>query len=631
MLATDLSNYVTPSRPSISPDGSRILFTVSRMNLEDDRYDTAIWTWDRAGGARQFTAGPGDSGPTWSPDGGRAAFLRKVDDKPQVAVIAVDGGEAKVLTASPKGVRSVEWLPDGRGLLVHWIEWEETLAGLDDEARARAPRRVTNIPYRFDTLGWIHTDRHRLTIVPLEGEHRFITDPLLSISGPRVTKDGESVVFLSDLRGEPISDMRRAVYRVPTAGGEVEEIAPLGHWSAIGTGHGGEVYGTGFPEPLQWPRSQTLWRLDDGSWTEVAPGHDRSLILVFGTAIVPEPVEGGVISAVEDAGAVGLIHTSPAGEVTELVNGPLAVTGFSTTADGSVVAFTASRWDQPGELYLWTEAGVEALTSRNESIAEDLRLVEGEHFTVDGDDGSIDAWIFLPPGAEKVPLLLNIHGGPASQYGFGFFDEFQVYAGAGYGVVACNPRGSSGRGTKWMKEVVGDGWGTHDLADIRAVVDAVLAREPRLDGERLGVMGGSYGGFMTGWIIGNEDRWNSAVVERALLSFVSFAGTSDIGHTFPEYYIEVAMPEGRDRLWEKSPQSLAHRVTTPTLILHSENDFRCPIEQGEQFFMQLLHNGTPAEMLRFPGESHELSRSGKPRHRVERFEAILDWHQRHLR
>jgi dipeptidyl aminopeptidase/acylaminoacyl peptidase len=143
-------------------------------------------------------------------------------------------------------------------------------------------------------------------------------------------------------------------------------------------------------------------------------------------------------------------------------------------------------------------------------------------------------------------------------------------------------------------------------------------------------MGGSYGGFMTGWIIGNETRWKSAVVERALLSFPSFAGTSDIGHTFPEYYIEADMPEGAALLWEKSPQSLAHQVTTPTLILHSENDFRCPIEQGEQFLMQLLRNGTPAEMLRFPGESHELSRSGKPRHRQERFEAILEWHGRWL-
>lgn len=631
MLATDLSNYVTPSRPAISPDGSRALFTVSRMNLDDDRYDTVIWTWDRVGGSRPFTAGPGDSNPTWSPDGGKAAFLRKVDEKPQVAVIDIDGGEARVITAAPKGVRSLEWLPDASGLLVQWVEWDEVLADLDDEARTRAPRRVTRIPYRFDTLGWVHTERHRLAIVPLDGEHRFITDPLLSVASPRVSKDGELVVFLSDLSGNPVSDMRRAVYRVPTTGGEIEEIAPMGHWSAVGTGHDGEVYGTGFPEPLQWPRSQTLWQLGAASWTEVVPDHDRSLVLVFGTPIVPEPVTNGVISAVEDAGAVGLIHTSPEGRVTTLVDGPLAVTGFSATADGSAVAFTASRWDQPGELYLWTEAGIETLTSLNESITTDLTLVEGDHFTVDGQGGPIDAWIFLPPGQDKVPLLLNIHGGPASQYGFGFFDEFQVYAGAGYGVVACNPRGSSGRGSDWMKEVVGDGWGTNDLADIRAVVDAALAREPRLDGERLGVMGGSYGGFMTGWIIGNEERWDSAVVERGLLSFVSFAGTSDIGHTFPEYYIGVEMPEGRDRLWEKSPQSLAHRVTTPTLIVHSENDFRCPIEQGEQFFMQLLRNGTPAEMVRFPGESHELSRSGKPRHRVERFEAILDWHERHLR
>ncbi len=630
MLSSDLSRYVTPSRPSLSPDGTRILFTVSRMNLEDDRYDTAVWLWDREGGARQFTAGPGDSAPAWSPDGRRAAFLRKVDDIPQLAVIDLDGGEGRVLTSAPKGIRSIEWLPDGGGLLVQWVEWEADWADLDAEARGRAPRRITQVPFRFDTLGWIHTDRHRLAIVPLQGEVRFLTDPLPHIMSPTLSRDGSAVLFLSDLRDLKLFDMRRAVYRVATNGREIEEMAPVGHWMAVASAPDGTIYGTGFPEPLTWPRSQTLWRLEGGTWAEVSPGRDRSLVLIFGTPITPKPIETGIVSAIEDAGRVGLIHTAPGGEVTTLVEGDLAVTGFSASVDGTAVAFTASRTDQPGELHLWTPGGIEQLTSLNEDTAADLGLVTGDHFTVDGAGGPIDTWIYLPPGNAKVPLLLNIHGGPASQYGFGFFDEFQVYAGAGYGVVACNPRGSSGRGTQWMQDVVGDGWGTNDLEDIRAVVDAALAREPRLDGERLGVMGGSYGGFLTGWIVGNETRWKSAVVERALLSFPSFSGTSDIGHTFPEHYIETEMPQGAALLWEKSPQSLAHKVTTATLLVHSENDFRCPIEQAEQFFMQLLRNGTPAEMLRFPGESHELSRSGKPKHRQERFDAILEWHERWL-
>lgn len=628
MLPSQLDQFSTPSRPAISPDGTRIAFTVSRMNLEEDRYDSEVWLWDRERGARRFSAGPGDSSPTWSPDGTRLAFLRADGGSPQVAVIAVDGGEARTVTDAPKGVRGVQWHPDGDRLIVHWVEWEDSWADLDDDERRRKPRRITHIPFRFDTVGWVHTDRHRIAIVPAGGgDPTFLTDPLRGVMSPQVTPDGSGVVFLADLR-EGLSDMRRAVHRASIDGSGSEEIGSLGSWSSLTVAPDGTVLATGFPEPIPWPSSQTLWRLEDGAWEEVVPGFDRSLILVFGTPLTPQATANGTIAVMEDAGRVGLIRIAERGDVETLVDGNRAVTGVSATPDGNTIAVTISEMDQPGDLWLLGPDGPERLTTLD---PEPLPFVSGDHFRVPGPGGEIDAWIFLPPGDEKVPLLLNIHGGPASQYGFGFFDEFQVYAAAGYGVVACNPRGSSGRGTEWMRAVVGDGWGTNDLEDIRLVVDAALAREPRLDPERLGVMGGSYGGFMTGWILGHEDRWNSAVVERALLSFTSFAGTSDIGHTFGTYYLGAEMPDGYDYLWEKSPQRLADQVTTPTLILHSESDFRCPIEQAEQFLMQLLRNGTPVEMLRFPDESHELSRSGKPVHRRERFEAVLDWHERHLR
>ncbi|MDX1450903.1 MAG: prolyl oligopeptidase family serine peptidase, partial [Acidimicrobiia bacterium] len=243
----------------------------------------------------------------------------------------------------------------------------------------------------------------------------------------------------------------------------------------------------------------------------------------------------------------------------------------------------------------------------------------------------IDAWVFLPPGDGPVPGLLNIHGGPASQYGHGFFDEFQVYRSAGYAVIACNPRGSSGRGRAHTQAVVGDGWGVVDVEDVDAVVAAALHRFPRIDADRLGIMGGSYGGFLTGWMTAHQDRWKSAVVERALLGFGSFAGTSDIGATFPLSYTGADYPDGWDVWWDKSPLSVVHRVTTPTLVLHSEDDHRCPISEAEQWFMALLRNGTETVFLRFPGESHEVSSSGKPRHRRERFEAIVEWHDRFLK
>jgi dipeptidyl aminopeptidase/acylaminoacyl peptidase len=300
------------------------------------------------------------------------------------------------------------------------------------------------------------------------------------------------------------------------------------------------------------------------------------------------------------------------------------VTGFDLGADGRLVA-TFSSTGIPGELVSVLDGMEQQLTSYSAGDLPELR--PSESWRITNGTTEIDVWVVLPEGDGPFPVLLNVHGGPATQYGFGFFDEFQVYAGAGYAVVACNPRGSSGRGLDFVRSVVGDEWGRVDLADITAALEAALDRYPQLDRNRLGIMGGSYGGFMTAWATGHDQRFRSAIVERALISFSSFAGTSDIGPFFGPNYIQTSELEP---MWSKSPVSVAEQIRTPTLIVHSEDDFRCPIEQAEQLLVILWRNGVEAEMVRFPGESHELSRSGKPKHRIERFQAILDWHDRHL-
>jgi dipeptidyl aminopeptidase/acylaminoacyl peptidase len=231
-----------------------------------------------------------------------------------------------------------------------------------------------------------------------------------------------------------------------------------------------------------------------------------------------------------------------------------------------------------------------------------------------------------------VPLLLNIHGGPATQYGWGFFDEFQVYVAAGYGVVAINPRGSSGYGYDFVQAPVGT-WGDDlppDLADLTAAPYEAAKRFPRLDLDRMGCMGGSYGGLATVMVTAADQRYRSAVAERGVYNWVSFAGSSDIPF-FVELYLGHAMPQDVDNVWKASSLSRAHAITTPTLVIHSEDDFRCPLEQGQQLFTLLYTGGVETELLLFPpGEGHELSRSGEPRHRVERFDAILAWHDGHL-
>jgi dipeptidyl aminopeptidase/acylaminoacyl peptidase len=299
------------------------------------------------------------------------------------------------------------------------------------------------------------------------------------------------------------------------------------------------------------------------------------------------------------------------------------VTGFD--AVGNRLVAMISTPTLPAELFDITDQGEVQLTFHSAQLSFVPR--PQSHWRVQGEGPDIDTFLVLPEGDGPFPVLLNIHGGPASQYGFGFFDEFQVYADAGYAVVACNPRGSSGRGLEFVRSVVGDGWGVVDWADIVTVLENTLDSYPQLDRTRMGIMGGSYGGFMTAWAIAHDDRFKSAVVERALLSFLSFEGTSDIGPIFTPNYVQS---DELDVKWAKSPLRYADQIVTPTLMLHSEEDYRCPIEQAEQLLTSLLKRGIEAEMVRFPGEGHELSRSGKPRHRVERFEAILDWHDRHL-
>lgn len=636
MTPDDLSGYATPSDPQLHPDGLRAAFVVARMDLAADRYDRRIWLWDGAA-ARPFTAGPGDTRPRWSPDGGRLLFLRTSPEPgavAQVAVMPAGGGEAATITSFSLGVSEAEWSPDGTRIAVVAAEWLEP--GLADDERKRRPRRIRGAGYRFDTQGWLHDRRRNVYLVdPAGGAPIALTEDDHRDGSIAWRPDGSAVGFISARHERRYVEPGNQAWEVPVGGGEAKALVGRGAWGILAYRPDGAAHLVGHPDPWGYPRVAGVWRLDGETPVRLAADLDRNMA-------VPAPVvapagpqwlgDGSFRIAVEDRGAVRVVQVEGDGGWHDVAGGPRTITGVTTRGDGSAMVMTVTTATDPGEV-VWWEAGEErTLTALNTAFRASAGLIEPEHFVVASDGIDLDAWVVLPPGDAPVPLLLNIHGGPATQYGFGFFDEFQVYAGAGFGVVACNPRGSSGRGTDFVRVPVGR-WTEDrppDLADILAVVDAALERYPRLDRERMGIMGGSYGGFMTARILTVDHRWRSAVPERGLYSFQSFAGTSDIGYEFPRNYLGGEEALAPDAMWTASPLARAAEITTPCLLIHSEEDFRCPIEQAEQLFAVLVGQGLEAELLRFPGSSHELSRSGKPKYRRERFEAILDWHRRHL-
>jgi dipeptidyl aminopeptidase/acylaminoacyl peptidase len=615
-LQPELDGITTPAAPSVSRDGARVVFGVTRIDVGEDRYERSIWLADRDGAGR-FTSGPGDSMPCFSPDGRWIAFLRAEDKSPsQLAVIPTDGGEATLVTEFDCGIVGAPvWSPGGAMLAVAGSEYAEGWSDLDEEERGRRPRRIRTRAYRADNRGWIHDRRQHIYLVDRSGEDepRRLTSSAPQESEPAFSPDGRRVAFLAETVPNPGFDPRMSVWEADVETGEAIQVAPLGMWTKLSYRPDGALFAIGSPGE-DFPELPMLWRL--GAEPELCNrGSDRA---VHSFAAGPPQVAwqgDAALVTIVDSGTVTLGRVEADGSVNTLGSDRAVVTGFDAAA--GTTAYTVSRVDDPGRLVIIRG---EEVHEHSDFGGADVETTTPHHLQVEGPGAVLDCWVYLPEGEDKVPLLLNIHGGPASQYGWGFFDEFQVYVSGGYGVVAANPRGSAGRDREFLRAVSGEGWGTVDTQDIDAVVEAALDAFPRLDPERMGVMGGSYGGFLTAWLIAHQSRWKRAVVERALLSWPSFAGTSDIGGWFSTKYLDAPELE-----WDRSPLRLAANITTPTLILHSENDFRCPIEQAEQLYNSLVGNGVETEFVRFPGEGHELSRSGSPRHREERFRIILEW------
>ena len=332
---------------------------------------------------------------------------------------------------------------------------------------------------------------------------------------------------------------------------------------------------------------------------------------------------------VTDYGNTAIYFGNLAGELYPAINDNQYVYGFSLDSKHDRAVVGISSPTEPGDLYYvhLSTGEKERLTAVNEQFLKTRELSVPEAIEFEGADGwKVHGWIMKPVGYEegkKYPLILEIHGGPHAMYGNTYFNEFQILAAEGFAVLYTNPRGSHGYGQQFVDAVRGD-YGGNDYLDLMASIDHVLENVDYIDQNRLGVTGGSYGGFMTNWIVGHTNRFKAAVTQRSISNWISFYGVSDIGYYFTDWQI-LADLNNVEKLWNHSPLKYVDNVETPLLILHGEKDYRCPIEQAEQLFIALKHRKKETTFVRFPESNHELSRSGKPSLRISRLEYIRDW------
>jgi dipeptidyl aminopeptidase/acylaminoacyl peptidase len=642
MRPEDVYELTGVGDPRVRPGGKDVAYAVWHIDREANEYRTAIWLAKVNGSEppRPFTTGKQDAQPRWSPDGTRLAFVSRRGDegaKRQLYVMPAGGGEPQCLTNLKDDVGEPAWSPDGTRLAFTARVPDEAYEEEDD--KKRPPRRFKRLLFKLDSVGWTGDRRRHLYVVPADGsaEATQLTDGDYEHAQPAWTPDGASIA-VSSARGENWDiDLVGDIYLVPADGGEPTRLtagdaeyyaasySPDGTWLAVKWQPGG----------FDFPRHRQIgvMRADGSDFRLLTQSLDRTCDPY---PEIREPIwDGGrIVFAIEDHGNVHVYRVAPEGGEPELVaGGDIVLSGFDLV-DG-VLARTGSTAPGLSELFV----GERQLTEVGKAFASARELSTPERFTAISKDGSeVDAWIARPAGFEEgktYPALLQIHGGPFTQYGNGFFDETQVYAGGGYVVLYANPRGSSGSTEAWGRAIMGPGelgpgWGSVDYEDLMATVDTALERYPFIDPDRLGVLGGSYGGFMTSWIVSHTHRFKAACSERAVNNLLSMYGSSDIGWVFKGYH-GVFAHEDPELYLRMSPWAYAKEIETPLLILHSEDDLRCHIEQAEGLFTTLRLLQKDVELVRFPAESHELTRAGNPAHRVQRFELLLEFFDRHLK
>ncbi|GAB4142754.1 MAG: S9 family peptidase [Planctomycetaceae bacterium] len=666
MRADDLKKFQLVSDPQISPDGNQMVFCKKHLG-EKNKYLTNLWMTETERGSvpRQFTSAGKDSFPRWSPDGQTIAFLSGREQQQQIFTLSANGGEAVKLTSFPEGsIRSFRWSPDGTMLAVQFREtepdWTEAAKKEREETGASIPARVIDDAfYRLDGDGYFNAQRHQLFVVDLaSGEHRPIyTKDRIGWSDFDWSPNSRELVVTTITVKEPfLKFWKWDIVRVDIKTRKVKKLAnlPEGVKSAVAwSPDGKKIAYSGRIGREHWGVYNThLFVCNaDGSNVKNLTEHTDYCLSAITLSDTAEAAFDETIRWTPDGkhvvmnfGWQGSTHIAsiPAngGDVRFHTSGRQSVQLGNLSADGSRCALVVGDQTHLPEIACgeWADSAksqslkVRKLTAFNTPLLKQRELSVPEPHWIQSEDGNrVQVWVMKPPGFKtkrKYPAILTIHGGPHCQYGESFFHEFQVFAAAGYVVVFSNPRGSKGYGEEHCVAIKGD-WGNADWKDIQAVT-RFMQEQPFIDNKRMGVCGGSYGGYMTNWAIGHTDVFAAAVTDRCVSNLVSMVGSSDLPLVPGEYWRGNSWDD-TDVIWEQSPLKHFGNVKTPTLVVHSEGDLRCNIEQGEQVFAALKLRGIPTRFVRYPSTtSHGMSRKGPVDLRMHRLEQYLEWWEKYL-